>query len=123
MLIMLLPIAAAPSPRTRYLAELSRWLDHCTKHFRAARIYHAASHFEVGEQILADELAARAGEAAIAHRAEVHDLEARHLLAAALADDAVTPAEIPALRRALALIDRSAADDHALAESLLPPAA
>lgn len=114
---------AAPAGPRAYLAELQRWLARCTAQFRTARIYAAASHFEVGEQILADELEARACEAALAHRAEVHDLEARRYLAAVLADGAVTPAELPALRRTLSLVERSAAADHDLAESLTVRAA
>lgn len=116
-----MPRLTAPI-RPRYILELRGWLARCTAQFRTRRHYAAASHFEVGQEILADEIAARRTEAARAHRAEVHDLEARGILADTLADGRVLPAEIPALRRALALIDRSAADDHALAESLtLPP--
>jgi hypothetical protein len=119
-----MPLSLSALPRTSPLAELRTWLRASAARYRGLRLHLAAVRTDVALDIAADCIAASNTISAAAHSAETHDREALALLDTILADGRITPAELPALRRARALTARSADMDHTIAEhaTILSPA-
>lgn len=95
------------------LAELRTYLASFAARCRAARWLGALFHVGVVEKIAEDVAKTQQDAAQLNYSAEQEDREAAKLVRAALADGKVTAAELPALRRAVRLIDASAAHDRA----------
>jgi TorA maturation chaperone TorD len=102
------------------LAELRAYLASFAARCRAARWLGALFHCGVIEKIVADVAQTEADAAQLNYSAEQEDREAAKIVRAALADGKVTPDELPSLRRAVRLIDASAAHDRAASELLTP---
>ena len=100
------------------LAELREFLTGAQTRARADRQYGPLLELEVAADINAEAITASVAARATAYSARCEDDEAAGLLDRILADDQVTPDEVPLLKRALKHIRRSAAHDHQLAESL-----
>jgi hypothetical protein len=119
-----MPTALPLPPVIPPLAELRSWLRGSICRFRSARQFAPVCHLEVAAAITADAATASLALSAAAHSAETHDLEAEKILTGILADGRVSAEELPALRRAVRLVHRSAEIDHDIAErASLPPIA
>jgi hypothetical protein len=105
-----------------YLAELRAWLDDTALRFRSARLFQPLARVAVARDIAADAAKESNAIAQAAHSASTHDREALRILDDVLADGRVEDSEIPALRRARALVHRSAETDHDIAERAHVPA-
>lgn len=96
-------------------AELRSFLAHWHAELRRCGQFAHLLDVECAEEIAAEERATVEKIRAMAHRAEVHDLEAAKLLRQALVDG-LDKSDLPAVRRALALLERSAREDHEISE-------
>lgn len=108
---------AHPVP-SGYLAELRGHLAAMIADFRRLRNFGAILKTEVAEDITADAAAEQGRVGRLAYTAEQSDLEAARLLRETLADGHLAAEEIPALRLALRHVNRSAARDHQITETL-----
>ena len=109
-------IVLMPQAIQHPLAELRAWLADSAARLAALRLFGPKARTEVAIDITTDAIAHSNGIAATAHSAETHDREALAIIDRVLADGRVTPAEIPALRRARALAACSAEKDHDISE-------
>jgi hypothetical protein len=108
---------------THYLAELRDWLHATAEKLRAARQFHPLARVAVADDITADAIALSNSLAAAGHRSECYDLEAERILERLLAEHAdLTADERRELRRAKALVHRSAEADHEITELAAVPA-
>jgi len=96
-------------------AQLCAFLGSWRKEARAKQHFETMLDIECVQDLAAEASGLVQRVHALAHKAEVHDLEAATLLERALAGG-LDASDVPAIRRALALLRRSAADDHAITE-------
>lgn len=100
------------------LRELGTYLAKASARCASSRWFGAKIHVDVARDIHEDAIAEQAKAAKIAHKARVDDDEAAALIEQAIGDGGLTPCDMPALKRALAHVRRSAAHDHNLSEVL-----
>lgn len=106
-----------------YLHELRAWLHHSAAKLRARRQFAALALTEVAADIADDAIAMSNRCAAAGHKSETYDREAEALLAAFLAEHVdLSSDERAELRRAIALVHRSAEADHEISELAAVPA-
>lgn len=102
---------------SRYVKELSDALCAFAKQCRAARWLGALFHIHIATDIVNDIAANEAKAAQAAYTAEQADLEAMKDLHAALADG-LDASDVPAVKRALANLKRSADHDRSISTLL-----
>jgi len=101
-----------------FIHELKTHLAGLLPGLRRRRAYADLLQVEVAIDITADAATEQARAGRLAYTAEQADREAEQILRTVLADNRVTPEEIPLLRTALRNIHHSAEADHRLGDTL-----
>lgn len=100
------------------VAELRKYLAGFSARCRSSGWFGALFHVGVVAKIAEDVEANERKSARLTYAAEQEDHEAAAIVRRVLADNRVSPAEVPELRKALRLVNASAAHDRAAVESL-----